>query len=67
MATPNTVLVPGSVVTTSGTYRVTHSTGHLGDADYVFLQGTILPSCWRDDCDVTFTLVAAHSSEDPHS
>jgi hypothetical protein len=65
MATPEVVLVPGSVVTRSGTYRVSHSTGHLGNADCVLLKGTVLPSCGKAGCNVTYTLLVPHVSEDP--
>jgi len=65
MATPKLVLIPGSLVTTSGTYRVMHSTGHLGDAECVLLKDTVLPRCGKDGCQVTFTLVTPHVSEDP--
>jgi len=64
MATPNLILIPGSVITITGTYRVSHSNGHMGDADCVLLKGTVLPRCGKDACHVTFTLVTPHVSED---
>lgn len=64
MASLKLVLIPGSLVTASGTYRVMHSNGHMGDAECVLLKGTVLPSCRYDGCHVTFTLVAPHVSED---
>ena len=62
MATP--ILVPGSLVTRSGTYRVSHSNGHMSETECVLLQGTLLPSCPHEGCHVTYNLVAAHVAED---
>jgi hypothetical protein len=59
-------LVPGSVVTQSGFYLVSHSNGHMTDASTHLMEGLILPSCIRDGCHVIYTLVRATSpiSED---
>jgi hypothetical protein len=62
MGSPN--LVPGSVVTIGGTYRVAHSNGHMSEADCVLWKGTVLPRCAHAGCNVTFTLIAPHVSED---
>lgn len=52
---PDAKLFPGSVVTQSGFYLVSHSNGHRPDAETRLYQGLILPHC--PECQVSYLLV----------
>jgi hypothetical protein len=54
-------LIPGSVVTQSGFYLVSHSNGHMADASTHLMEGSILPNCDHDGCCVLYTLVRTTS------
>jgi hypothetical protein len=49
--------VPGSVVTKSGFYVVSHSQGHMPDATTHLFEGLMLPSCIHDGCLVLYSFV----------
>ena len=48
-------MLPGSVITHEGIYKVSHSSGHQPDAECFLMKGTLLPSCDKPDCHVTYT------------
>ena len=50
-------MLPGSVITQEGIYKVSHSSGHLPDAECFLMKGTLLPSCGKPHCDVTYTFL----------
>ena len=52
-------LFPGSVVTESGLYLISHSTGHRSDAKTALPEGLILPSCPTLGCSVSYSPVKA--------
>jgi hypothetical protein len=49
--------IPGSIVTKSGFYRVSHSNRHMPDAESHLPKGLPLPSCLHDGCYVLYTFV----------
>ena len=48
-------LFPGSVVTQSGIYVISHSTKHRPDSETVLYKGLILPDC--PECRVSYSLL----------
>ena len=64
MAAPK--LVPGAMITESGIYLVSHSNGHMRDAECHLLEGLILPSCPAKGCAVYYSLLrrVGHILED---
>ena len=54
------LLIPGSVVSKSGVYRICHSIDHGRDAEAVFLEGLVLPSCPLDGCYVHYRFERIH-------
>ena len=55
-------LSSGSTLTTSGVYRVSHSTGHRSDANVCLLRGSLLPVCAARGCHTSYALVQAGHS-----
>jgi hypothetical protein len=51
------VLSSGSTLTTSGVYRVSHSTGHHPDTNISMLRGFTLPFCGTTGCKASFALL----------
>jgi hypothetical protein len=45
-----TRFLPGSVLTQSGFYLVSHSNGHMPDASTHLMEGLVLPGCGHDGC-----------------
>jgi hypothetical protein len=52
-------LFPGSMITESGLYAISHSTGHRPDAKRELIQGLILPECPLQGCSVSYLPVKA--------
>jgi hypothetical protein len=50
-------LVPGLFVPQDGIYHVSHSSGHMPDADCFLPKGILLPSCTKPDCHVMYTFL----------
>lgn len=50
-------LFPGSVVTESCVYRISHSTAHHPDTHMLLLQDLILPECPAPGCSVSYSPV----------
>jgi len=64
MAAPT--LVPGAMITESGLYLVSHSIGHMPDAECHLVEGLLLPSCPVQGCSVSYSLLrrVGHILED---
>jgi hypothetical protein len=50
-------LFAGSMITQSGRYRISHSTGHHPDTKSFLLQDLILPECPVRGCFVSYSRV----------
>jgi hypothetical protein len=61
MAPPR--IVPGLIIKRGGIYRVSHSTGHLPDAEFFILKNTLLPNCHVGGCHLEYTLIRPASEE----
>jgi len=59
-------LVPGAMITESGLYLVSHSIGHMPDAECHLVEGLLLPSCPVQGCSVSYSLLrrVGHILED---
>jgi len=56
-------LVSGLIIKRGGIYRVSHSSGHLPDAEFFILKDTLLPACHVSGCHLEYTLVRPASEE----
>jgi hypothetical protein len=56
---PIVKLFPGSVITQSGLYAISQSTGHRPDIETALYQGLRLPHCPEPGCEVSYSLVRA--------
>src|SRR5262245_57936711 len=52
-----TTLFPGSVITESGLYLVSHSTRHRPNTATALYRGLLLPQCSAPECRVSYSLV----------